>query len=74
MPAADAVRFLDGDVTGDGEIDGRDATVLLQHLADWDVFMNAAAADVDADGAVTGADATRLLQYLAEWDVALGAA
>lgn len=74
VPAADAVRFLDGDVTGDGEIDGRDATVLLQHLADWDVFMNAAAADVDADGAVTGADATRLLQYLAEWDVALGAA
>ena len=73
IPAESAVRYLDGDTTGDGIIDGKDATLLLQYFSDWDVSMNTAAADVDADGEITGADVTLLLQYLADWDVVLGA-
>lgn len=73
IPAESAVRYLDGDTTGDGIIDGKDATFLLQYFSDWDVSMNTAAADVDADGEITGADVTLLLQYLADWDVVLGA-
>lgn len=72
-PAACAVRPLAGDTTGDGALDGKDATLMLQFLTDWDVPMNAAAADVDADGGITGADVTLMLQFLAEWDVPLGA-
>lgn len=74
IPAANAARYLDGDTTGDGIIDGKDVTLLLQYFADWDVSMNPAAADADADGEITGVDATLLLQYLADWDVVLGAA
>ncbi len=64
---------LYGDVSGDGSVDGIDAGLLLQFLAEWDVKINRTAADVNADGTVDGRDAGLLLQYLAEWDVSLGA-
>ena len=64
--------ILYGDANDDGVIDGLDATLLLQYLAEWDIELNIDAADVNADGIVDGLDATLLLQYLAEWDVTLG--
>ena len=72
----DAVKALctvviKGDVTGDGAIDGRDATLLLQYAAEWDVPVNELAGDVNNDGAVDGKDATLLLQYAAGWEVTI---
>ena len=59
-------------MNGDGEIDGRDATRLLQYLAHWNVEIVEGAADTNGDGEIDGRDATRLLQYLAHWNVLLG--
>lgn len=64
-------KFAPGDANGDGEIDLRDATRLLQYFADWDVTVEKDAADVNGDGEIDLRDATRLLQYLAGWDVSL---
>lgn len=64
-------RLAPGDANGDGEIDLRDATRLLQYFADWDVTVEKDAADVNGDGEIDLRDATRLLQYLAGWDVSL---
>lgn len=58
-----------GDVTGDGAIDGMDATALLQYAAGWEVPVNAQAADINGDGSADGMDATLLLQYAAGWEI-----
>ena len=65
---------LHGDVNGDGVIDYSDVTLLLQHLAKWDVghIVNTNNADVNGDGVIDYSDVTLLLQYLAKWDVRLG--
>ena len=60
-----------GDINGDGKVNNRDATRLLQHLAGWDVEYAEGSLDVNNDGKVNNRDATRLLQYLAGWDVDL---
>lgn len=65
------VLYLKGDVSGDGKVNNRDATRLLQYLAGWDVAAASSALDVTGDGKVNNRDATRLLQYLAGWDVAV---
>ena len=59
---------LPGDVSGDGIVDGRDATLLLQYLTGWDVSPVLAAADLTGDGTIDGSDVTLLLRRLAEWD------
>ncbi len=64
--------YLVGDVNDDDIINGKDVTLLLRHLADWDVKINTKAADINADGDVNGQDVTHLMQYLAGWDVVLG--
>ncbi len=61
-----------GDASGDGLVDGRDATLLLQYAAGWEVEVKELAADANGDGLVDGRDATLLLQYAAGWDVTLG--
>ncbi len=79
--------FSYGDSTGDGKIDGKDATRLLQYLANYNPFTGestvaiTAGGDVNGDGKIDGKDATRLLQYLANYnpftgesDVVLGPA
>ncbi len=60
-----------GDVSGDGLCDGRDATLLLQYAAGWEVPVNETAGDVSGDGECDGRDATLLLQYAAGWEVEL---
>lgn len=64
--------FTPGDVDNNGEIDGRDVTLLCQYLAEWDVVINEGASDTNGDGEIDGRDVTLLEQYLAEWDVTLG--
>lgn len=61
-----------GDLNADGTIDGIDAVILTQYLAEWEIDFDLQAADVNNDGTVDGADVMLLLQYLAEWDVELG--
>lgn len=61
-----------GDVDRNGEINGIDAGLLLQYLADWDVLLDLAAADVNCDEEVNGIDISMILQYLADWDIELG--
>lgn len=58
------------DLTGDGEMDTRDATRLVQHLSNWDAELMGSA-DFNNDGAVDTRDATRLIQYLSGWEVKL---
>ncbi len=67
----DPIASIPGDVNDDGDVSLADVTLLLKHLAGWDVTINADAADVNDDGDVSLADATLLMKYLASWDVVL---
>ncbi len=66
------VQLIIGDINDDGDVSLADVTLLLKHLASWDVTINSIAADANADNAVNLADVTLLLKYLAGWDVTLG--
>ncbi len=61
-----------GDSNGDSEIDAKDAVLLAQHLAGWDIEFELYAADCNADDSIDAKDAVLLAQYLAGWDVVLG--
>ena len=64
-----------GDIHADGEIDIKDAVLLAQYLAEWEISLSPKAlesADVFHDGKINVKDSVRLAQYLAEWDVTLG--
>ncbi|MBR3963790.1 MAG: hypothetical protein IKJ80_00090 [Clostridia bacterium] len=63
------IEYIPGDINGDGKVNNKDATRLLQYLSDWDVEVIEAALDTNGDGKVNNKDATRLLQYLSDWDV-----
>ena len=65
----EVIDYIKGDVTGDGVVNNRDATRILQYLAGWDVDYVEAALDTTGDGIVNNRDAARILQYLAGWDV-----
>ena len=64
--------FAPGDANGDNKVDGKDATLLLQYAAGWNVQIKSRPADASGDGKVDGKDATLLLQYAAGWNVKLG--
>ena len=68
--------FTYGDMNLDGFINAKDAVVLAQFLADWDLGLSEAsisAGDVFYDGKVNATDAVLLAQYLASWSgVTLG--
>ncbi len=61
-----------GDATGDSKINLADASVILKHIAKWNVPLNTDAADVTADGKVNLTDVSRILKFIAKWDVILG--
>ncbi len=67
-----------GDVDGDGALDGKDATLLLRYLANYNpqtgesTFEVTLGADVNGDGALDGKDATLLLRYLANYNPQTG--
>lgn len=60
-----------GDVNGDGRINTKDATLIMQYYAGWDVEINLNAADMNGDDKVNTKDATLIMQYYAGWDVEL---
>ena len=62
---------IPGDADDNGSVTIRDAALILQFIAGWDVEINLAAADVDDDKTVTIRDAALILQYIAGWDVEL---
>ena len=64
------ISKLPGDLTGDGKLNNRDVTRLMQYLAGWDVEA-AVSPDINGDGKLNNRDVTRLMQYLAGWDVEL---
>ena len=68
----DGPAVIYGDVNDDGKVNTKDLILLRQHLAGWDVTINADNADVTADGKVNTKDLILLRQYLAGWDVTLG--
>lgn len=70
--AVNVITILYGDVNGDGSVDVRDAVLLAQYLANWNVKIDSTCADCDADGAINVRDIVLLAQYLAHWDVSLG--
>ena len=61
-----------GDPNGDDIIDTKDAVLLAQFLAKWDVEIDPISADCNGDGVLDTKDAVLLAQYLAKWDVTLG--
>ena len=61
-----------GDSNNDGKIDVKDAVLLAQFLAGWDVSIDFNSADCNADGELSIKDAVLLAQYLAGWNVTLG--
>lgn len=73
------VDLVYGDVTGDGEIDGKDIIRLSKYLASYEDVMEIStvdmilkAANTNNDDQVNGKDITRLLKYLANYDSASG--
>ncbi len=64
--------FLPGDLNDDGEVNAKDAVLLAQILANWNISYNPDAADCNGDGDVNAKDAVLLAQYLANWNVTLG--
>lgn len=62
---------IPGDANADGEVTTRDALVILQTIAGYEVTINASNADCNADGEVTTRDALLILQLIAGYDVTL---
>lgn len=63
---------LYGDGNKDGQVNIRDITIMLQHIANWDVDIDITSADVNLDSDVNIRDVTLVLQKIAGWDVKLG--
>lgn len=59
-----------GDANGDGVVDARDALLVLQYSAGWDVNLNVANADVTGDGMIGISDALKILQDCMGGDIA----
>lgn len=62
---------LPGDANGDGAVTTRDAMLILQKIAGFDVTLNESNADCNADGDVTTRDAMLILQQIAGFEVKL---
>ena len=60
-----------GDVNNDSIIDVKDAVLLAQCLADWDVKTDEIVADCNGDRRLDAKDAVLLAQFLADWEVSL---
>ena len=64
------MRILLGDMNGDGEINARDARLLLRYIAGLteEGEVNEAAADFNGDGSINARDARALLRAIADLD------
>lgn len=62
---------LPGDANDDGDVTTRDAMLILQKIAGFEVTLNESNADCNADGDVTTRDAMLILQQIAGFEVTL---
>ncbi len=67
-----ASSVMPGDANGDGSVNARDAALLQQFVAAWDVTLDVMSADANGDGFINARDVALLQQYVAGWDVTLG--
>ncbi len=65
------VAFIHGDANSDNIINGRDYTLITQHINGWDINILYEACDVDRDGKINGKDVAIIIQYLNGWDVCI---
>lgn len=59
------IEYTLGDANGDGKINTRDAVVILQYFAGWNITIDMQAADIDGNGKINTRDAVLILQYFA---------
>jgi len=71
-PDYDFAATMYGDANGDGKIALSDASLVLKHIAKWDVEIDEASGDANGDGKIALSDASLILKYIAKWDVVLG--
>ena len=62
---------LPGDVNEDGAVDEKDALIVMQYDAGWNIIINGWQGDVNADGHTDLSDAVLIFQYAAGLDVQL---
>lgn len=62
---------LSGDADASGAVNAKDALLILQYDAGWNVSLNKENADVNSSGSVDMADALLIFRYLAGEDVTL---
>ncbi len=67
-----AAELTYGDLDENGRINNKDLGLLQQHLNEYGVTINVAAADVNNDGRINNKDLGLMQQFLNEWDVTLG--
>lgn len=60
---------IKGDANDDRTVDLKDATLLSQYLAGWNMEVNEKTSDVNGDGSITITDIALIRRYLAGWDV-----
>jgi len=61
-----------GDSDRNGRINLSDVSMMLKHIAKWEVTPCSAASDTDMNDKVTLADVSSLLRWIAGWDITLG--
>ena len=62
-------KIILADVSGDGQIDTIDLTIMRKYLSGYTVEMNVAVADLNGDGKVDTIDLTLMRKYLAGYEV-----
>jgi len=65
------VAFIHGDANGDTVINGRDYSLIIQHINGWELNIVYDACDVNRDGKINGRDVAIVMQYLNGWDVCI---
>lgn len=62
---------LAGDANEDGKVNARDAMLIAQYTAGWEVKINLTNAEVTGDGKVNARDAMAIAQFVAGWGTVL---
>jgi len=62
---------IPGDVNGDTKVNLADASLIMKHIAKWNVALNPLAADVTGDLKINLSDVSAVMKYIARWDIEL---
>ena len=71
VTVVDPMPRIPGDANDDGSVDAKDALLIMQYVAGWNLSINGYLADVNADGKVTVEDAILIFQHDSGLDVEL---